>query len=50
VLHLVYESTTYNKQLERTVMRRRGRAASASFHCAHTPRFKRQRVAAELRR
>ena len=39
-----------NKQLQRTVIRRRGRAASASFHCAHAARFTRQRAAAELRR
>jgi hypothetical protein len=40
----------HNKQLQRTVIRRRGRGASASFHCAHAPRSKRQRAAAELRR
>jgi hypothetical protein len=39
-----------NKQLQRTVTRNRGRGASASFHCAHAPRGKRQRAAAELRR
>jgi hypothetical protein len=27
-----------NKQLQRTVTCRRGRAASASFHCAHARR------------
>ena len=27
------------KQLQRTVIRRRGRAASASFHCALAPRL-----------
>jgi hypothetical protein len=39
-----------NKQLERTVIRRHGRAACASFHCAHAARWKRDRAAAELRR
>jgi hypothetical protein len=39
-----------NKQLERTVIRRRGRAASAPFHYAHAARFIRQRAAAELQR
>ena len=39
-----------NKQLQRTVIRRRGRAASASFHCALAARSNRQRAAAELRR
>jgi hypothetical protein len=33
-----------NKQLERTVIRRRGRAASAPFHYAHAARFIRQRA------
>ena len=41
---------TPNKQLQRTVRRYRGRAASASFHYAHAARFIRQRAAAELRR
>jgi hypothetical protein len=41
---------THNKQLQRTVTRRRERGASASFHCAHAPRSMRQRAAAELRR
>jgi hypothetical protein len=40
----------YNKQLQRTVERHRLRGASASLHCAHAPRSKRQRAAAELRR
>jgi hypothetical protein len=40
----------YNKQLERTVIRRRGRAASAPFHYALAVRFTRRRAAAELRR
>jgi hypothetical protein len=39
-----------NKQLERTVMRRHVRAASASFHFAPTARWIAQRAAAELRR
>ena len=39
-----------NKQLQRTVIGRRGRGASVSFHCAHAPRFTRRRAAAELRR
>ena len=39
-----------NKQLQRTVIRRRGRAASASFHFAHAARWLAQRAAAELRR
>ena len=37
-----------NKQLQRTVTRRRGRAASAPFHYALAPRITRQRAAAEL--
>ena len=40
----------HNKQLQRTVERCRGRAASASFHCALAARSNRQRAAAELRR
>jgi len=40
----------HNKQLQRTVIRRRGRGASASFHYALAPRFILQRAAAELRR
>jgi hypothetical protein len=39
-----------NKQLQRTVIRRRGRGARAPFHYAPAPRFTRQRAAAELRR
>jgi hypothetical protein len=38
------------KQSQRTGIWRRGRGANASFHCAHAPRGKRQRAAAELRR
>ena len=40
----------HNKQLERTVIRRRGDGASAPFHYALAPRISRQRAAAELRR
>jgi hypothetical protein len=40
----------HNKQLQRTVTRRRGDGASAPFHYALAPRFTRQRAAAELRR
>ena len=43
-------AVTSNKQLERTVIRRRVRAACASFHCAHAARWTRGRAAAELRR
>jgi len=39
-----------NKQLERTVMRRRVRAASAPFHYALAARWTAQRAAAQLRR
>jgi hypothetical protein len=39
-----------NKQLERTVIRRRGRAASAPFHYAHAARWTRGHAAAQLRR
>jgi len=39
-----------NKQLQRTVIRRRGRGASAPFHYALAPRWTAQRAAAELRR
>jgi hypothetical protein len=39
-----------NKQLQRTVIRRRGRAASTSFHCAHAARWTRGHAAAQLRR
>ena len=41
---------THNKQLQRTVTRRRGDVASAPFHYALAPRFTRQRAAAEQRR
>jgi len=40
---------TSNKQLQRTVIRHRGDAASAPFHYALASRFARQRAAAELR-
>jgi hypothetical protein len=39
-----------NKQLQRTVTRQRGDAASAPLHYALAARFKRHRAAAELRR
>jgi hypothetical protein len=39
-----------NKQLQRTVTRRRGDSTSAPFHYALVLRFTRQRAAAELRR
>jgi hypothetical protein len=39
-----------NKQLQRTVIRHRGDAASAPFHYALASRFLRQRAAAELQR
>jgi hypothetical protein len=39
-----------NKQLQRTVIGGHRRGASASFHCAHAPRWLGQRAAAELRR
>jgi len=41
---------TSNKQLQRTVIRRHMRAASAPFHYALTARSIGQRAAAELRR
>jgi hypothetical protein len=41
---------THNKQLQRTVTRRRVRGACASLHCAHAPRWTRGHAAAELRR
>lgn len=39
-----------NKQLERTVMRYRGDAASAPLHYALASRITRQRAAAQLQR
>ena len=45
-----YHQVPPNKQLQRTVIRRRGDGASAPFHYALAPRFTRQRAAAELRR
>jgi hypothetical protein len=44
------EAASFNKQLERTVMRRHVRAASAPFHYAHAARWTAQRAAAQLRR
>ena len=40
----------HNKQLQRTVIRRRGRAAREPFHYARAARWTRGRAAAELRR
>ena len=40
----------HNKQLQRTVTRRRGDGASAPFHYAHAPRATRQCAAAQPRR
>lgn len=39
-----------NKQLEQPVIRRRGRAACASFHCAHAARWTCGHAAVQLRR
>jgi hypothetical protein len=39
-----------NKQLQRTVICRRGCGAFASFHCAHAQRWTRGHAAAQLRR
>jgi hypothetical protein len=47
---LRYTETPANKQLQRTVTRHRGDAASAPFHYALASRSKLQRAAAELRR
>jgi hypothetical protein len=41
---------TYNKQLQRTLTRRRGDSASAPFHYALALRFIQQRAAAETQR
>jgi hypothetical protein len=41
---------THNRQLQLTVKRHRGDAASALFHYALASRYTRQRAAAELRR
>jgi len=40
----------HNKQLQRTVTRRRGDGASAPFHYALAPRWTGGQAAAELRR
>src|SRR5690349_12131848 len=40
----------HNKQLQRTVIRPRGRAARAAFHCARAARWTAHHAAAELRR
>jgi hypothetical protein len=44
------DSAAPNKQLERTVMRHRGDAASAPLHYALASRFTPQRAAAQLQR
>jgi hypothetical protein len=49
VLHLVYESTAPNKQLQRTVIHRRGDGASTPFHYALAARWIAQHAAVELR-
>jgi hypothetical protein len=46
----VLSVASHNKQLQRTVIRRRARVAPAPFHDARAPRFIRQRAAAQLRR
>jgi hypothetical protein len=46
----VRRSLPHNKQLQRTVTRRRVRGACAPRHYALAARFTRQRAAAELRR
>jgi hypothetical protein len=46
----IRRTAAHNKQLQRTVTRRRGDGASAPFHYALAPRFILQRAAAELRR
>jgi hypothetical protein len=43
-------SVPADKQLQRTVTRRRGDGASAPFHYALVLRFTRRRAAADLRR
>jgi hypothetical protein len=48
--HAVLDRKPQNKQLQRTVTRHHGGAASAPFHYALAARFTRQRAAAELRR
>ena len=47
---LQLSGTPPNKQLERTVTRRRVRAACASLHSAHAARWTRGHAAAQLRR
>lgn len=43
-------TSSYNKQLQRTVIRHRSAGASAPFHYALAPRITRERAATELRR
>jgi hypothetical protein len=47
---LAWPASPHNKQLQRTVTRRRGDGTSAPFHYALAPRWLAQRAAAELRR
>ena len=49
-VNIVTSCESPNKQLQRTVIRRRGDDASAPFHYALAARITRQRAAAELRR
>jgi hypothetical protein len=46
----VHVVASHNKQLQRTVTRRRGDGARAPFHYALASRITRQRAAARLRR
>ena len=50
VSYFLAASQSPNKQLQRSVIPNRWRAASASFHYAHAVRWTAQRAAAELRR
>jgi hypothetical protein len=45
-----FDPLSPNKQLQRTAIPNRWRAASAPFHYAHAVRWTRGRAAAELRR
>ena len=47
VAKCAHDRPTANEQLRRTVIRRRERGASASFHCALAPRWLAQRAAAD---
>jgi hypothetical protein len=50
MLHRLRDAAAHDKQLQRTVIRRRGRGASAQCNDALAPRWTAQRAAAELRR